>query len=53
MFIWHYNVPIEPDKVFGILSEPDIIKDRKTVRKEGSLKWEEEDNLQLNTKRNL
>jgi len=28
-----YNVPMNPDKIFGILSEPDIIKDRKLSRK--------------------
>jgi hypothetical protein len=43
---------MNPDKVFGILSEPDRIKDRKLSRKKVHLKWEE-DNLQLNSRRKL
>ena len=43
----YYNVPIEPDKIFEILSEPDIIKDRKLSGKRVRIKWEEE-NFQLN-----
>jgi len=31
-----HNVHIKPDKIFQILSEPDIIHDTETVRKEGS-----------------
>ncbi|HZK55471.1 MAG TPA: hypothetical protein VFC84_14955, partial [Desulfosporosinus sp.] len=44
-----YNAPMNPDKVFGILSEPDRIKDRKLSRKRVHTKWEE-DNLQLISK---
>jgi len=40
---------MNPDKIFGILSEPDIIKDRKLSRKKVHIKWDE-DNLQLNSK---
>lgn len=47
-----YNVPMNPDKIFRILSEPDRIKDRKLSRKRVHIKWEE-DNLPLNSKRRL
>ena len=47
-----YNVPMNPDKIFGVLSEPDIIKDRKLSEKKVHIKWYE-DNLQLNSKRKL
>jgi hypothetical protein len=35
---------MNPDKIFGILSEPDIIKDRKLSEKKVHIKWDE-DNL--------
>jgi hypothetical protein len=40
------------DKIFGILSEPDIITDGKLSGKKVHIKWDE-DNLQLNSKRKL
>ncbi|WP_366923611.1 restriction endonuclease subunit S [Metallumcola ferriviriculae] len=45
----NYNVPMNSDKIFDKLSEPDIINGRKTVRKKVHTKWEDE-NLQPNSK---
>jgi 5-methylcytosine-specific restriction endonuclease McrA len=45
-----YNVPMNQDTIFEILSEPDIIKDRKLSGKKVHIKWGE-GNLQPNSKR--
>jgi 3-hydroxybutyryl-CoA dehydratase len=47
-----YNVHIKPDKIFEILSEPDIIQDRKLSGKKVRTKWGKEEIFQLNLKRN-